>query len=564
MLHLALPALAFLVAFSFGAVPERACNDVWWHLRTGEFIAQNGYRLPVVDPFNFMANDQGIAWHNHEWLGQIVFYWVYRAGEAMGADGLHALFLAKALLLGATYLGLALFCWRFSGAMLPAVIAAVLAAEVGRRTFYARPPVYTYVLLIALYWLMHEVRARRLPRRYLVAVLPMFCLWANLHGGWAAGGVLLGCFMLGEAAESLARHYRTTPLIALPRAFLRDVAPWAGACALAVIGTLGNPSGVHLYAIFDRVLSDHQLVASIGELQPPIPALSLFFYASFLGMLMMAMALRRPFPHMAELLFIPFFAWQSLQHVRHLTLYGILMAPAFAWMMAEVFRQYPRGVAGLMRVLALGALLGLVVWGLAWRSEGGTFIQRNRAFASGESFVRANYPADAARFLREASLLGVGGRLYNLDYYAGYLIWRLAPEPFRVMSDPRFDIFGGDIQRQANRLTTAPPGWDAELRALGVDAALLPLNKYLTHVMIADPGWHLVFHQPAWRRQPDGSVALDRFAGWAVLVRDDAYPPATLERLEALGRRHHQALGLPDVADLEAIDPATLVMSAGN
>ena len=72
---------------------------------------------------------------------------------------------------------------------MPAVIAAILAAEIGRRTFYPRPPIYTYLFLVLLYALLHEVRAGRLRKRWLAATLPFFCLWANVHGGWAAGGV---------------------------------------------------------------------------------------------------------------------------------------------------------------------------------------------------------------------------------------------------------------------------------------------------------------------------------------------------------------------------------------
>jgi len=545
IIHTLLLGLVLGVAFSFGFTPERSDNDVWWHLKTGQFIVENGYRLPVVDPLNHMVEKAGIAWHNHEWAAQILYWWTYLAGEQSGVGGLRALLLGKALILGFTYLALALFAARMAGATLPGILAALLAAEVGRRTFYARPPVFTYPMLVGLYALLHAVRVERLGKRWLAAVLPFFCLWANVHGGWAAGLVMLGCFGVGACVESLQRHYRATPLIALPRAFLRDVLPWAGAGLLAVVGTLGNPGMHHLYGIFGRVMKDQQLVGAIGELAPPDVRFTGFFLFSILLFVVLGLAVRRPFPHAAEYLLLPFFLWQALHHVRHLTLWGLLMAPTLAWLLGEALRQLPKGVAGLARAALVGiALLASAYW-VAWRSEGGTYLQRNAELARGTAFYREAYPAESADFLRDASLVGLRGELYNLDYYAGFLIWRLSPQPYRVFSDPRFDIFGGDIMRLANGLLEAPDGWDATLRQHDVNIALLPLGKILTQAMIRDADWELLFWELRARPTRDGDLALDPLDGWAVLARRSAHTPATLAAARALAARRLAELGMP-------------------
>jgi hypothetical protein len=557
ILHLLLLALVFVVGFSFGAVPIRASNDVWWHLKTGQYIAENGYRLPVVDPFNFMAEDAEIEWHNHEWLGQLGFWWVYQAGETLlgGSqrwDGLTALILSKAFLLGITYVALALLAGWISGAGLPGVVAALLAAEVGRRTFYPRPPVYSYLFLVLLYAFLHAVRVGKLRKRWLAAMLPFFCFWANIHGAWAAGGVVLAAFAVGAFIDSLSYHYRRTPLVNLPTALFNDSAPWFASGFLAILGTLGNPSGYHLYEMFSRVLSDKALVARIGELAPPTPAISTFFLLSIILIILLGMAVRRPFPWSAEYLIVPFFLWQALHHVRHLTLWGLLMAPAFAWLLAEAIRQAPKGVAGLARIALLGLTLLTCVYWVALNDENGTFMERNLALLRGESYVRDAFPADECDFLIDAAEQGLAGRLFNLDYYAGYLIWRLSPEPYQVISDSRFDIFGGQYQRLTDSLIVAPEGWDDYLEELNVNLALLPLNKMLTQAMRNHPDWELIYY----RLRPVGQDADGRLVfdpqlswtnGWAILARRSANSPELLSKLKQEAETQRRLRHEPDL-----------------
>ena len=53
----------------------RSSTDEFWHIKTGEYIVQHGYKLPQTDIFTFTA--EKYPWVNHEWLSQIVFFHVY-------------------------------------------------------------------------------------------------------------------------------------------------------------------------------------------------------------------------------------------------------------------------------------------------------------------------------------------------------------------------------------------------------------------------------------------------------------------------------------------------------
>ena len=54
------------------------------------------------------------------------------------------------------------------------------------------------------------------------------------------------------------------------------------------------------------------------------------------------------------------------------------------------------------------------------------------------------------------------GNMFNENNFAGYLIWSLSPDQHQVFSDSRFDIFGGDLWRQEEIVSTLYEG-DEEL-----------------------------------------------------------------------------------------------------
>ncbi len=51
--------------------------DFWWHLRTGQYIAQTE-AIPHTDPFSYTKVGQ--PWITHEWLSEIIIYAIFRLG----------------------------------------------------------------------------------------------------------------------------------------------------------------------------------------------------------------------------------------------------------------------------------------------------------------------------------------------------------------------------------------------------------------------------------------------------------------------------------------------------
>src|ERR1700722_18637465 len=176
-------------------------TDFWWHLRTGQYIAES-HSLPVPDPFAYTAS-AAAAYHGeeqvrhfnltHEWLSQVLMYAVYAVA------GFPGIVLARAVLL-AGLCGLAGFlAARLSDRFYAGIAAACCTTSLGVTFAADRPGVVTF-LGVAVFVTLLELR------RGWWALPPLALLWSNCHGGFLLGWVVL----LAYCAEPLPLRPRAT------------------------------------------------------------------------------------------------------------------------------------------------------------------------------------------------------------------------------------------------------------------------------------------------------------------------------------------------------------------
>lgn len=160
-------ALLLPVALFALAVQPVSDADLWLHLRSGQWIVENG-TVPTTDFFSFTA--AGTSWLEHEWLANVTLYALYRAG------GLYLLSLFAASVITATFIGV----YRLSE-LRPhlAVFTTIAAALATAFTWDARPQIVT--MLFAICVLLIIRRARWGGRRWLLALPVILCLWVNIH-----------------------------------------------------------------------------------------------------------------------------------------------------------------------------------------------------------------------------------------------------------------------------------------------------------------------------------------------------------------------------------------------
>jgi hypothetical protein len=226
-------------------------GDFYLSLVSGRLIAQHGF----VDHYPFATIAKGGTWMNQQWLSELAFF---RISQAIGPTGLTVIY---AFLITAP-LALLLWLCRSKGWHMLIAVAAFyfpgLLAVIHPRA--AGFTVVIFSLLVALLAVVWRGRAGVGPRRYPrwwvgVAIVALFALWANLHGGFIAGLLLLGLATIGFAID----HWRGIPGN-LPLSRIAGLALIAVLAAAAV--TFSTPLGA---AIWSYLLSFQNQAISLAS-----------------------------------------------------------------------------------------------------------------------------------------------------------------------------------------------------------------------------------------------------------------------------------------------------------
>ena len=173
--------------------------DLAYHIRAGETILAT-HGAPSIDAFTFSM--AGRPWLDQQWGAQVLLALVYRRGGWAAMGFFHA------ALVGATFWFLWLAC-RARGASARLSAALTLGGFVV--CFYnagMRPQTMAYPLFTGMLWILADRRAH--PRRLWVLPVVMV-VWANVHGSFPLGLVLIG-LSLGSRIGVTARRRSTRRL----------------------------------------------------------------------------------------------------------------------------------------------------------------------------------------------------------------------------------------------------------------------------------------------------------------------------------------------------------------
>ncbi len=475
----------------FGLLAMTARNavdpDLWWHLRTGQWIAENG-RIPHSDHFSFTRAGQ--PWISHEWLSELVFY------ELWKNSGAAALIVFSAIVTTAGFMLLYLRCLPRGGPGHWAAAATAFGAVAAAPSWGVRPQMFTFALASLLLWLLE--RGEHRPR-LLFWIPPLFLLWLNLHAGFALGPALILAYAVGLLLETAAGS------TAWPQArpiLLRVLLLLLACLALVPL----NPSGAQLYRYpFDTLRSPGMRSFIVEWFSPDFHQ---WLYRPFLLLWLLvlaALASSRWRPRGRVLVPLLFTAFAALDAVRHIPIFVLVAAPGIAAALpaarqvAEKLRftqvlgrtrlqschQVARG-----ELLSRGSSRFLPLFNAAV-----LVLMAGFAFVNWVSLARGQNSRVAERFPEKAvSLLRAGHypeRIFVYYDWGGYAIWKLYPE-YRVFVDGRADLYGDDLLRQSiQTVVEIRTGWREVLDRWQVEAILVPPSCALAQALLLDPNWHV-------------------------------------------------------------------------
>lgn len=438
-----LTILAIFGLLVFVANLEIKDLDLWLHIGMGRHIVQSGFQVPPVDVLS--CTIPGKPWVNHEWLFQVVVYYIY---TWWGADGL----ITMQVILVSLTLMILLFLGYNREKQLGSIFILLLVSLVYHQRFTIRPDLYS-LLFFALYIL---IMSFFLDRRWSIyAIFLVQVLWTNMHGFFFFGPLFA---LIGVAAEWGKRHlklpfewnkvgrlnneeYRRLKIILL----------------LVVLACFLNPMGIqgawYPIGVFFQLSGESKIFFDkIIELKRPI-ALNTFldfnqepYYKLLIILSAISFVFNRRYLDIGIFAFWLIFLLFSLSAIRNLIYFAFAAYLVFVTNAINIslkniipIRITDRKFVALVSIfLKLTLIMWVVQYGVNIAGNGYFDFDKYERKSEFGGITQRNYPDKAVNFLVQNK---IKGNFFN-DFNSGaYMVGHCYPN-IKVFIDGRTEVYG--------------------------------------------------------------------------------------------------------------------------
>jgi hypothetical protein len=437
----------------------RTDPDLWGHVRFGLDVLHDG-TLQKTDPYSFTSDRE---WINHEWAAETL------SGITFAISGSAGLVLLKLGVIGATLLLLnrALLLQGVVASRRRDWLGAATVITTVQQAHHVRPQIFSLLFFALLLTCLMTDR-----RRSLLAVPPLFALWANFHGGWIVGGGVLVLWTVGSLLSAPSAKRARLAILLLS----------TGVASLAA--TLVNPYRFGLWRfLWDTVglgradISDWQ---PVHALDPTVWALWIVTATlATLGFLRGHSSL-----HLTRMLIVAALAVGSFFVNRLLGFFALSTAMLFgaALVRGSVSGAIPNSGPATRGSRRVGLLIGsvMVVGGLVGVGINLACIQVDpRTAPEPEALVVLKSQQE-------------GNRLLVWFDWGEYAIWHLAPA-MRVSIDGRREtVYSASLQNRHLRFFFDAPGGADLVQAIAADYVWIPAGLPAAH-RLRESRWTVLF-----------------------------------------------------------------------
>lgn len=464
--------LVFQIIFFITLSPPQDA-DMWWHLAAGKEMVEQG-KILTTDVFSY--THQGENWTNAFWLSDIFLFLIYRLGGYLGITLLVSL--TAVVIMAVIYR-------RTSHNPFPLPLLIIILATFAIAPVWTpRPQIFSFLLLAVLDDGLNGKNGFILKQPWLLPIV--FTVWANIHGGFIWGFLLIFAFILGNGLDSLLKRENS-----LSFKQLGQFSIWTFVAALA-IGI--NPNGLSLWRLpFYTVDVSIQSITEWGS--PNFHRLDLHPILWLLFLVIVGAGTSRKALSWNNILSVIGFAYMAFISQRSIGPFVIIAAPFVInslndfwseclYLISSIYRQrqtkpaFAR-LAFLTNLFILGMFLVLV-------------IIRAASVSTGQQ-VHNEWPWKAVEWIRTNQ---PDGRMFNAYNWGGYLQWELPEYP--VFIDGRADLYGEKTIHE----------WWSVVNASEEGLALLDL--WQVDFVILEPGWPILerLTQEGWHTLYEDSVAI--------------------------------------------------------
>jgi hypothetical protein len=433
--------------------------DIWWHLRTGQWILQHG-GVPHADPFSVLGAAK--PWEAYSWLFELLVLKLFQHWDLVG------------ILAYTTGMVLAITAavYHLVKRLQPDFTLAVLLTM---GTMACLAPLYTprpWLFTILFFVLEMDVlmNFRKTGKSRELLWLPLiFALWVNIHIQFVNGLMVLGVAALEPV---VARWWPERSHHA------GSVRLW-GISAVCILATLLNPYGWGIYKTAWDLASQPGVLNSIVELQA-MPFRDVGNYAVLFLALAAVGALawnrRLPFFELSLLAFAAVLSFRSLRDIWVMIVVEIaVLSSNLSGDEEDRQRRLPVFAFPFVAVaVALLVFLGAAVLNL----------NNSRL----HELLAKEMPVRAVEFVKAHKF---SGPLYNTYDWGGFLIWNLPSLP--VSMDGRAALYGDERIDRSLATLSARPDWASDPLLASAHLVIGPVKAPLTQVLRLDRRFELVF-----------------------------------------------------------------------
>jgi hypothetical protein len=431
-----------------------------WHLRNIDAIRANGGWL-TQDPFTDPHGEPPPPWYTNQWLGELPLYLGWRLA------GLEGIAVVCALVIALT----ARCLYRMlihDGLPWPLAVAWTALGALGTScSWVARPNLFTVLFVLLTARVLEQYHQGRLSRLRTLWLLPLFAAWANIHGGFLAGFILLALTLAVEVAQAVASLDAADRQTAWHRAL--HIGLLSGAAFLA---TLVNPYGPDLYRWTFQLLGDKYFMELHLEWRSPdFHSGGAMRYELLLLLFPLVLALSRRRPSLLEMVLSVAWLHLALTGFRYVALWVVIAVPVMARSSMEITylqdlaRRWQLSTApGSLFFTRQGAapwlwsvLLAAGLLGAGWALEGRFARLKEGGIVATKALDR--FLAVIAEWRKEHGRAPVIFHSYD---WGGYLTWHGWPEVLNWIDD-RNEVQGKKRAEEYFSIVGTRPGWEKKL-----------------------------------------------------------------------------------------------------
>ncbi|MFH1838115.1 MAG: hypothetical protein ABH808_01290 [Candidatus Kuenenbacteria bacterium] len=411
--------------------------DFGWHLKVGEQIV-NEKAMPTFDYYDWTL--EGKKWVDHEWLINVITFWLY---NNFGYSGVNIFF---ALIILAILIILKIFSQKYflkekNGSFFILLFQTLglmaMAPHLGVRMQEITLLFFLLLLVIIYHYEKNTLLNAKqfLPdKNYLTGqaktktlfwLLPVFYFWACLHPGFLIGIFIMFFWIAIKLIEIIIAKHKIAKFVDLNNKLsIKNIRIFFYFAFLSILITFLTPYGLELYKFLLGGYSNTFYMTNIQEWLPLYSFPILYWqilYTAFVAtvILLSIIYAKQKKINLWEILILLFFIFLAFKSKRHFPLLFIVSFPMVikfftdSFDFKEIFKKFPKKLFLVKSYLIIVFILIIISQFVKINFTPNPFLSFNN-----------DYPQKAVVFLKN------NPQYDNLNFFnpygwGGYLIWTL-------------------------------------------------------------------------------------------------------------------------------------------